>query len=74
VANTGLGASLPSKTVYLLSTTTDEKDTVEWLQGVRAVPAVAAGATSTGSVKVTIPAWTAAGTYYLLACANRDAQ
>ena len=74
VENTGLGASLPSRTVYLLSTTTEEKDTVQWLEGVRSVPAVQAGATNTGTVKVTIPAWTAAGTYYLLACANRKSR
>ena len=40
------------------------------LDGERAVPALATGATSTGSVAVTIPADLAAGTYYLLAVAD----
>ena len=40
------------------------------LTGVRAVPALGAGATSSGSVTVTIPATTAVGPYYLLACAD----
>ena len=51
VENIGLGASLPSRTIFLLSTTTDEKDTVQWLQAVRSVPAVPAGATNTGTLQ-----------------------
>ncbi|MBI4837723.1 MAG: hypothetical protein HY806_00930, partial [Nitrospirae bacterium] len=36
----------------------------------RAVPALNPGATSRGSVNVTIPTTTLSGTYYLLACAD----
>jgi subtilase family serine protease len=38
--------------------------------GTRSVPALGPGATSTGTVDVTIPSSTAAGAYYLLACAD----
>jgi subtilase family serine protease len=40
--------------------------------GGRAVPALASGASSTGSVAVTIPASTVAGAYYVLAKADAD--
>ena len=40
------------------------------LTGNRSVPALLAGATSSGSTTVTVPATTALGTYYVLACAD----
>jgi hypothetical protein len=47
------------------------KDTSDvLLTGSRAVPALAVGATSSGTVSVTVPLTTPLGTYYLLACAD----
>ena len=40
------------------------------LTGSRAVPALAAGASHSGTVTVTIPAATPLNTYFLLACAD----
>ena len=40
------------------------------LTGTRSVPALLAGATSSGSTTVTVPATIALGTYYVLACAD----
>jgi len=40
--------------------------------GSRAVPALAAGASNSGSTAVTIPTGTASGTYYILAVADAD--
>ena len=39
----------------------------------RRVPALAAGASSTGSVSVVVPAGTPRGTYFLLACSDQTA-
>ena len=71
--NAGTGGGFASTTRYYLSTNTlrDAGDVL--LTGVRAVPALGAGATSSGSVTVTIPATTAVGPYYLLACADDTA-
>ena len=40
------------------------------LTGLRAVPALPAGASSTGQVSVLVPSTTPAGTYFLIACAD----
>ena len=68
--NSGSGTAGASTTRYFLSTNTvwDAADIV--LDGERAVPALATGATSTGSVVVTVPADLAAGIYYLMAVAD----
>ncbi len=67
--NIGLGAAGASTTRFYLSTnsTLDAGDT---LLGGRAVPALGAGASSTGSTSVTIPGGTAPGTYYIIARAD----
>jgi subtilase family serine protease len=68
--NAGTGGAPTSSTRYYLSTNTlhDAGDVL--LSGVRVVPALGAAAVSSGSVTVTIPATTAVGAYYLLACAD----
>ena len=40
------------------------------LTGTRSVPALAPGGQSQGTVNVTVPVGTAAGTYFLIACAD----
>jgi hypothetical protein len=63
----GAGAST---TRYYLSLDMTKSGGDVLLTGTRAVPALAAGATSTGTVTVTVPGATALGTYFLLACAD----
>ena len=65
------GAAPASTTRYYLSANS-LLDAADTLLGSRAVPALAAGAFSTGSVMVTIPAGTATGYYYLIAKADGD--
>ena len=67
--NQGLGVADPCVTRFYLSAnaTLDAADTV---LGERAVPALSAGQVSSGSTAVTIPAATAAGTYYVIAKAD----
>ncbi|HEU5321354.1 MAG TPA: CARDB domain-containing protein, partial [Methylomirabilota bacterium] len=67
--NTGGGPATATTTSFYLSanTTVDAGDT---LLGSRSIPALAAGASHTGSVTVTVPAGTAPGTYFLLAQAD----
>ena len=67
--NQGAGATAPSTTTYYLSTNTT-LDAGDLVLGSRAVPALAAGVSDTGSVTVTIPAGTATGTYFLFAKAD----
>ena len=73
VRNAGPAASGPSTTRYYLSDTTVKlaatTATVR-LTGTRAVPALAAGASHSGTVTVTIPAATALSTHVLYACAD----
>ena len=69
VQNTGSATAAASTTRYYLSTTTS-KSGARLLTGSRAVPSLAAGATSSGTVTVTVSAGTAGGTYFLLACAD----
>lgn len=73
VVNQGAGAAGASMTRFYLSSniSLDASDVV--LAGSRAVPALAAGASSAGTTTVTIPAGTPAGTYYLFVKADGDA-
>jgi len=68
--NAGGLASNASTTRYYLSLGTVKSASDLLLTGSRAVPALAAGATSSGAVTVTIPAGTPLNTYFLLACAD----
>ena len=72
VQNNGGVTASASTTRYFLSKA-GSKTGGRQLSGHRAVPSLAAGATSTGAVTVTVPAGTAAGTYFLLACADDTA-
>ncbi len=67
--NIGTVTAAASTTRYYLSTTT-AKSGGHLLTGSRAVPSLAPSATSSGTVTVTVSAGTAAGTYFLLACAD----
>ena len=69
VQNNGSSAAAASTTRYYLSTT-GSKGGARLLTGSRAVPSLAPNASSTGTVTVTVSAGTAAGTYFLLACAD----
>jgi len=71
--NQGSGSAGSSVTRYYLSTDTTRGAGDTLLTGSRSVPALGPGASSTGSVAVTIPASTADGGYYLLACADDTA-
>jgi len=70
VVNQGAGLAAPSTTLFYLSTNSlvDAGDVL--LPGSRPVPALATGASSSGSTVITIPLGTAPGTYYLLADAD----
>jgi subtilisin family serine protease len=68
--NQGGGAAAATFTQYYLSTFTTKTSTSRLLTGARAVPMMAAGGNSSGSVSVTLPADVATGAYYLLACAD----
>jgi hypothetical protein len=70
VQNIGLAASAASTTRYYLSLD-GVKSTGDRLQsGTRAVPALAGGASDTGTVTVTVNGDTPLKTYFLLACAD----
>lgn len=67
--NTG-GADAPASTIeYYLSANTNP-DAADVRLGARAVPALAAGASHSASVPLTVPQATALGTYYILARAD----
>ena len=68
VQNIGNVTAAASTTRYYLSTTTS-KSGARMLSGSRAVPSLGPGATSSGTVTVTVSN-TAAGTYFLLACSD----
>jgi subtilase family serine protease len=72
--NVGNGASGGSSSRFYLSADTarDAADTL--LTGARAMGNLAVGATSTGTINVTVPAASAPGTFYLLACADDTSQ
>jgi subtilase family serine protease len=69
--NLGGGAAAASVTKIYLSPNT-VLDASDVLLGSRAVPALAAGASSSATTSVTIPAGTAPGGYYVLAQADGD--
>jgi subtilase family serine protease len=71
-ANQGGGSAAGSQTRFYLSTnvTFDSGDVL--LPGGRAIPSLAAGASSTGSSTVTLPVNLGPGTYYLFARADAD--
>ena len=73
VKNQGGGVSAASTTRFYLSNNAALDAADVMLTGGRAVPGLAAGATSNGSTQLTIPAATATGTYYLFAKADGDA-
>jgi len=70
VRNLGLVASGTSTTRYYLSVDAVKNAGDVLLTGSRAVPALAGGATSSGTVAVTIPPATPLNSYFLLACAD----
>jgi subtilase family serine protease len=70
VRNQGAAAAGSSTTRYYLSLDTLKSSADKLLSGTRSISTLAAGASSTGTVTVTIPSSTAAGLYYLLACAD----
>jgi subtilase family serine protease len=69
--NQGGGTADPSRTQFYLSinSTVEGSDII---LGSRGVPALAGGATNSGSVSVTIPAGTATGSWYIVAQADAD--
>jgi hypothetical protein len=69
-ANSGTFRADPSTTQYYLSLDGAIGGGDILLTGSRAIPQLAAGANSTGAVDVTVPVGTAAGTYFVLACAD----
>ena len=69
VQNNGSATAAASTTRYYLSTT-GSKSGARQLNGSRAVPSLDPGATASGTVTVTVSAGIAAGTYFLLACAD----
>ena len=68
--NLGALEAGPSRTRYYLSVDTVKGAGDTLLTGYRAVPGLAAGATNSGTVTVTIPGTTPLDTYFLLACAD----
>lgn len=61
-----------SSTSYYLSQTPNLVTGASSVLGTRSVPALAASASSQGSLNVTIPISTTPGSYYLFACANSN--
>jgi len=70
VLNQGTAPAGTSTTRYYLSLDTLRNSGDKQLTGSRAVPGLAPGEASTGTVSVTIPSTTLAGIYFLLACAD----
>jgi subtilase family serine protease len=68
--NQGDADAGPSTTRYYLSLNTSKGTGDILMTGTRPVPALVPGATSSGTVDVTIPSSTEAKAYYLLACAD----
>jgi len=73
-SNVGAWPGGSSLTQYYLAPYTTKSTNARLLSGTRSVPALAAGATSNGSVTVTVPADMAVGSFYLLACADDSSQ
>ena len=70
VQNVGAVASGASTTRYYLSLDAVKSASDTLLTGSRGVPGLAAGASHSGTVTVTIPAATPPNTYFVLACAD----
>jgi subtilase family serine protease len=70
VQNPGAVSAAASTTRYYLSLDAVKDASDVLLTGARSLPLLAAGATSSGSVTVTVPAAVALGAYRLLACAD----
>jgi subtilase family serine protease len=68
--NDGTAPATVSTTRYYLSLDGTKNSGDRLLTGTRAVPSLAPGALSTGTVTVTIPSTTPAAPYFLLACAD----
>jgi len=69
--NQGEGAADPSSTQLFLSNDTNI-DEFDILLGSRSIPALAAGASSSGSTTLTIPEGTIAGNWYIVAMADGE--
>ncbi len=69
IKNVGKGAADPSLTQYYLSANS-ALDPLDALIGSREVPALASGASNSGSTPFTIPQDTVAGTWYIIAKAD----
>ena len=72
ITNDGGGNAVPTNTRFYLSPNTSFDASDVPLGAVRAVPALATAAFSTGSTPVTIPTGTTAGRYYIIAKADGD--
>jgi hypothetical protein len=70
VRNVGASLAGGSATRFYLSADELWSEDDVLLGGLRSVPELPPDATSTGTTRVTIPAGTAAGAYYLVACAD----
>jgi subtilase family serine protease len=70
VRNQGTGGAAASTTRYYLSVDTVRSSDDRLLGGSRAVPALAAGAQSTGTASVKVGNAVPVGSYFLLACAD----
>lgn len=68
--NQGAGAAGASVTRYYLSSVASAVPKGTLLSGTRAVPALAAGVSSSGTATVTVSPYFLPGSYYLLACAD----
>jgi trimeric autotransporter adhesin len=68
--NQGEATAAASVTRYYLSADATKTFDAVALDGTRPVPALLAGASSTGTVSLTVPTATALGEYFLLACAD----
>lgn len=68
--NQGLGSAASSTTRYYLSSFISTVPAGTLMTGSRAVPALAAGASSTGTATVSVSPYTPAGSFYVLACAD----
>ena len=70
VGNFGEAASLASTTRYYLSLDGAKDASDKLLTGSRSVPALAVGASSSGTATLSIPSTTPLNTFFLLACAD----
>jgi subtilase family serine protease len=70
-SNQGTGGAAASMTAFYLSTDV-RFDSIDVRLGTRAVPALAAGASSAATTALIIPQSTTAGTYYVIARADAD--